>query len=345
LKENMREPFSSLKLHSGKISTIDFHPTAENILVSSSLDNIVNFWDINQNASTYSVETTAGVINLTWNPNGSILATCTKDNKVTLYDVRQKQPIGSTERGQGCRIEWLGDRNQIFCAGIPKGANNRKFSIFDVRKSLNEVTNQHIDYGSGTLYINFHEGMNALTLWGKGDSSLVFFELVDDSTYCHYLTDYTTNVMQIGIAFLPLSVCDIKEVEFARILKLTNDNTVQPHRLFVPRTRKEFFQDDIFPPTLCRAEKSSYTANQFFNGDYKEPLRVNLNPGLPLYSEAPKIERKVKKYQEVKDEDPSEIEEKTLDSIYNKMLERKETEALVLPHERNEGVDSDEWSD
>jgi len=251
----------------------------------------------------------------------------------------------STDKGQGCQIEWLGERNQIFCAGIPKNCNNRQFSIFDVRKSLNELTSQHIDFGSGSYYIKFHEGMNVITMWGKGDSTLSFFELTDDDPYCHYVTDYVTNVMQIGVAFLPLSVCDVKDVEFARILKLTNDNTVQPHRLFVPRTRKEYFQDDIFPPSLVRAEAPSLTADHFFTGEGKEPKRADLNPDLPLYSTAPKIERKIKKYKEIIEEDPSEIEERTLNSVYNKMLERKEMEPEVLAHEKNEGVDSDEWDE
>jgi len=200
-----------------------------------------------------------------------------------------------------------------------------------------------LDYGIGTFYTHYQEGMNVMVLWGKGDSSLKFFELVDDAPFCHFLTDYTTLTMQVGVAILPLSVCDVKEVEFARILKLTNENTIQPHRLFVPRTRKDFFQDDIFPPALCRAEVPTLTADSFFSGETAEPRRVDLNPGLPLYSTAPKIVRKMKKYKEIIEEDPSQVEENTLSSVYNKMVERKDD--IVPEHEEKEGVDSDEWSD
>jgi len=207
------------------------------------------------------------------------------------------------------------------------------------------LTSQMIDYGIGTLYTHYQEGMNVIVLWGKGDSSLKFFELADEPGYCHFLTDYTTLTMQIGVAFLPLSMCDIKEVEFSRILKLTNDNSVQPHRLFVPRTRKDYFQDDIFPPSQCRAEEPTLTADEYFQGETREPKRVDLNPGLPLYSTAPKIVRKMKKYKEIKEEDPSQIEENTLSSVYTKMMERKDEEEKVLAHELKQGVDSDEWSE
>jgi len=108
---------------------------------------------------------------------------------------------------------------------------------------------------------------------------------------------------------------------------------------------KIFFQDDIFPPTQCRAEEPTLPAEQYFGGELLEPKRADLNPGLPLYSTAPKIVRKMRKYKEITEEDPTQVQENTLSSVYNKMMEKKDEEAVVLEHEQKEGVDSDEWSE
>uniref|UniRef100_A0A6B2L3J3 Coronin n=1 Tax=Arcella intermedia TaxID=1963864 RepID=A0A6B2L3J3_9EUKA len=347
LKSNLTTPTIQLLAHGGKINTIDFHPSANNVLASTATDNKIILWDIQSEQPQVTIPNTDATINITWNATGTVLAASNKDNKILIYDVRTRTPSSEGEGlggTKGTRIEWIGGKNQIFAIGFTKESNERRYKLMDTRMMNEALYSERIDYGSGVFYTHYQEGMDVIAIWGKGDSSLKFIEMSDEQPYCRYLTDYTSLTMQIGIAFLPLSVCDVKEVEFARILKLTNENTVQPHRLFVPRTRKEYFQDDIFPPSQIRAEVPSQTAQQYFAGEEAEPLRVNLNPGLPLYSEAPKIVRKMKKYKEVVEEDPTKVEEKTLDSIYNKMIEKRDAD-LPLAHELNEGVDSDEWSE
>jgi len=184
--------------------------------------------------------------------------------------------------------------------------------------------------------------MGVMCLWGKGDSSVKFLEITEEAPHVHWLTDYTSLVMQVGIAYLPKSVVDVKEVEFARILKLTQ-NSVEPHGIYVPRTKKELFQDDIFPPV--RAEEPAATVAEFVAGKTAEPTRVSLNPGLPLLSQAPKTVKKIKKHKA--DElilDKGQVEEKTMSAVYTVMVDRKDG-GEVLAHEQKEGVNDSEWDD
>jgi hypothetical protein len=54
----------------------------------------------------------------------------------------------------------------------------------------------------------------------------------------------------------------------------------------VPRTRQEFFQDDIF--TLTRSLKPTFSSDEWLSGATRDPPLESLRPeGMPLLSEAP----------------------------------------------------------
>lgn len=59
----------------------------------------------------------------------------------------------------------------------------------------------------------------------------------------------------------------------------------------VPRTRTEFFQDDIFSQT--RALKAAFSSDEWLAGATRDPPLESLRPeGMPLLSEAPAVEKK-----------------------------------------------------
>jgi len=43
--------------------------------------------------------------------------------------------------------------------------------------------------------------------------------------------------------------------------------------------------------------------------------------------------------------DQKDIEEKTINVLYDKLMEHKDDEDLIIPGENMEGVASDEWND
>ena len=67
-----------------------------------------------------------------------------------------------------------------------------------------------------------------------------------------------------SVAFLPKAMCDVSAVEIATGLRLTT-SAVEGFVVRVPRTRATYFQDDLYPDTLC-VEDSSLTAEQWLSG-------------------------------------------------------------------------------
>jgi len=238
----------------------------------------------------------------------------------------------------------LGNKDKIFFVGFSQ-RNERKYKISDFRKLDVELTSARIDYEASVLDPYYDEDTEVMMLWGKGDTSIKFYEIVDEDPYCHFLTEYKTNVMQVGIAFLHKSLCDVKEVEIARVLKLTL-NSVVPIKIKVPRTKMDYFQDDIYPPT--RALEPTMNIDQYLSADnVLPPKTLDLNPGLPLLSSAPKIVRKMKKIKKDGEKvmDQKDMEEKTINVLYDRLMEHKDDEDMVIPGENMEGVASDEWDD
>ena len=68
-----------------------------------------------------------------------------------------------------------------------------------------------------------------------------------------------------AVAFLPKVLCDVSKVEIATGLRLTS-TTVEGFSICVPRTRTSYFQDDLYPDTLC-VEDSPLTAQEWLSGE------------------------------------------------------------------------------
>lgn len=78
------------------------------------------------------------------------------------------------------------------------------------------------------------------------------------------------------MAFLPKTMCDVSKVEIATGVRLTA-STVEGFVVRVPRTRTTYFQDDLYPDTLC-LEESCITADQWLSGSNTIQGRQNLKP-------------------------------------------------------------------
>lgn len=59
-------------------------------------------------------------------------------------------------------------------------------------------------------------------------------------------------------------MCDVSKVEIVTGMRLTS-TSVEGFAICVPRTRKSYFQDDLYPSTLC-VEESGLTADEWLSG-------------------------------------------------------------------------------
>lgn len=85
--------FYTLKGHSGKINTIDFHPQ-KNFLISGGADKKVILWDLNQQKKIYESEVHSGQIeSIRFSENGDRYATASKDKTIKVWDTHNHRLI------------------------------------------------------------------------------------------------------------------------------------------------------------------------------------------------------------------------------------------------------------
>lgn len=66
--------------------------------------------------------------------------------------------------------------------------------------------------GSGVFEPFYDEDMGVMFLMANGDSSIKFWEMSEEAPYAHFLTENLTSRQQAGIARLPKTTCDVRNV-------------------------------------------------------------------------------------------------------------------------------------
>jgi len=139
----------------------------------------------------------------------------------------------------------------------------------------NPLVSTNIDNASGLLMPFFDPDTNVLFLAGKGDGNIRYYEITDEKDYCYYLSEFKSNVPQVGMGWMPKRGCDVSVCEIARLYKAVG-TMVEPISFQVPR-KSDMFQDDLFPDTF--GGEPSLTADQWVSGQNAEPKLVSLAPG------------------------------------------------------------------
>jgi len=342
-----RTPTTVLKGHQRRVTSVDFHPLANNVVATSSSDFTVRLWDLQKEEEKLKVEDHEdAILSVGWNYNGSNMITSSKDKNLRCWDPRASKLVWKKEAhdgAKGFKAVWLGNRDQIITVGHSK-SSMREVSLWDVKNMSAPLNSTDIDQGAGLMTPIFDPDTGVLYLSGKGDGNIKMYEINEEAPFIHFLTEHRTAVPTLGLAPLPKYMCDVRNCEIATFLKLTNDYVEQLH-FTVPRTKMELFQDDIFPDTRC-ADKPVISSADWFAGKNSDPAFVSLQPaGMPKLSDAPK-EVKAKKYdfsaERTKDESQFS-KEKLLDRFYKQTGTQKETEDTVLKQDLLQGAADDEW--
>jgi len=277
--KNMTDAVQTLTGHKRKVGSVKFHPTANNVLVSSGADFSVKIWDIEKGTAGYEIEGAATdlIQNCEFNIDGSLIAYSSKDKKLRLIDPRQKKVVSEVEAHAGVkggRSIWLGNREKVFSVGFSK-TSEREYAIWDPKKMSEPMGRANVDSASGVLLPFYDNDTGVLFLGGKGDGNIRYYEIVDESPFIYYLTEYKSNAASRGLAMFPKRSVNVSECEIARFLKVT-PSSLEPISFNVPR-KSDVFQDDIYPDTF--GGEPSITASDFFAGKNAKPKLVSLKGG------------------------------------------------------------------
>uniref|UniRef100_W5LHR0 Coronin n=1 Tax=Astyanax mexicanus TaxID=7994 RepID=W5LHR0_ASTMX len=344
LVETLTDPESVLQ-HTEKIYSIKFHPHASGLLVSSSYDMTVRLWNLDTGDE---VKKLSGhqdqIFGMAWSPDGKLLATVCKDGKVRLYDPRSStEPIQEgpgPEGHRGGRVIWVCDGQYLLVSGFDR--SERQLYLYS-SKSLasGALANAAADVSPSTLIPFYDPDTSVVFLTGKGDTRVYIYEIISESPYFMECSSFSSSEPhKQGLSVLPKVECDVRDVEIARAIRL-GKTTIEPVAFKVPRVRKEFFQDDVFPETAVWWE-SVLTAKAWLSGSNGQHRKISLRPKDMTPSEAPK-EAPVRKYLPssvyLEEKSDEQKKEELLSAMVAKLGNREDP----LPQELYEGVDDEEW--
>ena len=133
-----------------------------------------------------------------------------------------------------------------------------------------------------------------------------------------------------GITMLPKQSCNVKNVEFNRMLRCTK-TAVQPISFQVPRSNDmlEYFQDDIFVPTRSYRANDMMDIQKYLKSKDVTAITLDLCPaGMKLVSKKPVVARKsVNQTQKYIDQERAKAEAKKVkDASFERL------QALAVQH-------------
>ena len=319
--------------HNRRIHTIAYNNSAAGILASAAADGVCKIWDVAAAAPVFEAEGLHNdvVMNMAWNWDGSLLATACKDTRLRIFDPRAPAgfaPAGETvahEGAKGFRVTWAGRHERLVTAGFSK-TSERVLSLWDARSLAKPLASKVLDSQFGVLTPHYDADTDVIAVNGKGDGNVRFFEATDDKPYLHLLTEYQSATPFADIEFLPKAVVDVRACEIIRVIRVTGSppSTVERIQFTVPRTRMEYFQDDIFPPT--RAQEPAATAAEWAAGAKCQIKTVSLQPeDMEKLSEAPPVDHGPAKYHLPTDEERAAGKSLSRDDMFNRFYQQMQT--------------------
>lgn len=279
--DNLTESLVDLVGHRKKVTLLRFHPTASNVLASTSADYTVKVWDVEkaEAISTFDGFGDNLIQDVVWDIKGDIMATSCKDKSVRFIDPRAgtlAREIKQAHDGlKSMKLTFLGETGKFMTTGASK---SREVKVWDLKNLSQPLTTEVIDTSSGALLPLYDQDTNILYLCGKGDGIIRPYEFEDKGPYLHKLNDgFRSTTPAKGMCFVPKRGLDVMQCETARILKVTNNDGIHPLSWTVPR-KSDAFQDDIFPD--CASSNPAHSADEWVAGSSKLPKTMSLNPAL-----------------------------------------------------------------
>ncbi|NXD93894.1 COR2A protein, partial [Chaetorhynchus papuensis] len=294
LQRNITIPKKDLIGHARRVGLIEWHPTAENILFSSGYDYKIMIWNLDVTEAVLSNPVKIldvhqdVVLSMSFNTNGSLLATACRDRKIRVIDPRAGKVLqeASCKSHKANKVLFLGNMEKLFSTGT-SWWNNRQIALWDQNDLSVPLLEEDLDGSSGLLFPVYDSDTRMLYVVGKGDGNIRYYEISPEKPYLNYLMEYRSHLPQKGMGMMPKRGLDVAACEIFRFYKLIpTRNLIEPISMIVPR-RSETYQADIYP--LTAAAVPALTAQQWLSGIDKGPLLLSLKPGSGAVNSAPQF--------------------------------------------------------
>ncbi|KAM9368002.1 coronin-2A [Phaethornis superciliosus] len=294
LTRNITSPMKELLGHVRRVGIIEWHPTASNILFSSGYDYKIMIWNLDTKEPVISnpvkiLEIHKDVVlSMSFNTDGSLLATSCRDRKIRLIDPRAGTVLqeASYKSHKANKVLFLGNVKKLFSTGTSRW-NNRQIALWDQNDLSVPLFEEDLDGSSGLLFPFYDSDTCMLYVVGKGDGNIRYYEISLEKPYLNYLMEYRSPLPQKGIGTMPKRGLEVSACEIFRFYKLIPAKSlIEPISMIVPR-RSESYQEDIYP--LTTGAQPALTAQEWLNGVNKGPVMVSLRPGSGAVNSLPQF--------------------------------------------------------
>ncbi|NXY36543.1 COR1C protein, partial [Pomatorhinus ruficollis] len=241
---SLTEPVVVLEGHSKRVGIVAWHPTARNVLLSAGCDNAIIIWNVGTGEALINLDDmhVDMIYNVSWNRNGSLICTASKDKKVRVIDPRKQEIVAEKEKthegARPMRAIFLADGN-IFTTGFSR-MSERQLALWNPKNMEEPIALHEMDTSNGVLLPFYDPDTNIIYLCGKVRRGF-------GGTWR----------------------------EWCLFFKL-HERKCEPIIMTVPR-KSDLFQDDLYPDTA--GPEAALEAEEWFEGKNADPLLISLKHG------------------------------------------------------------------
>ncbi|NXL68299.1 COR2B protein, partial [Chordeiles acutipennis] len=261
LKRNMTEAVLELYGHSRRVGLVEWHPTTNNILFSAGYDYKVLIWNLDIGEPVKMIDCHTDVILcMSFNTDGSLLATTCKDKKLRVVEPRSGRVLqeASCKNHRVNRVVFLGSTKRLLTTGVSRW-NTRQIALWDQEDLSMPLIEEEIDGLSGLLFPFYDADTHMLYLAGKVRAGRPVPPLQ----------------LLLGSRATP-SRLDMQVEMSAGSLRVVS-RFPQVDGFSFPSFQSETYQEDIYPMTP--GTEPALTPDEWLSGVNREPILMSLKEG------------------------------------------------------------------
>ncbi|KAJ3021181.1 UNVERIFIED_CONTAM: Coronin-7 [Siphonaria sp. JEL0065] len=255
--QDVTNPIKTVKVNGGKCGFLVIHPFIDGFAIVSSAEPgnyVVKGVDVKSGEVVWSCVHPELVFGAAFSPCGEKVVSVCKDGKVRVVELRTGKVLGETvghEGSKGARVSWVGGTDWFLSCGFGR-ANQREMRVYN-SKNLTQTAFVTTEMSPSLITPYVDESLPIVYLVGKGESYIQIFHIEfneGDGGGVKALTkvaNYTSPGPQMATSFVSKLALNVKEVEIAKCYRLTS-NSIEQVSFKLPRLKKEYFQDDLYPP-------------------------------------------------------------------------------------------------
>jgi hypothetical protein len=349
----------------GRGCKVSFNPVASDILLVAGADGLA-IVDIAGAEAKILSDLAAGVAEAEWSLDGSLIAFARSDRKLVLWDPRSKAQaeVAAHDSSRPFKICWIDEEHLVtvgHMAGSTRQVKLSKLSRESGSISISEKGRLALDTSPAILFPHYDADAQLLYLWSKGERSISVLQLSLDPPKPKFgaapplfkaLPGFQHSTPQLGISFLPKRYCDVKAVELGLSYRLSRTQEIQIVSWKVERKRKEFFQDDVFPPTRD-VETPAVSSSEWWSERAPVQLsglpHIDLHPtGMTPLSQAPPPETTASSLAKAPTQrmmTAKEREDELMNNVFSKAKGRDGEEEMEDTAARKRAPADDDWGD